>query len=264
MEANSVNFEELVVKASFENYVLVDFWAGWCAPCRALKPILERLTKEYEGLILVKINTEECPDIAQRFGVRSIPDVRLFKDGAVVDSFVGALPEPKIREFLEKYVKNRAMLNLDRLKAAILRADEDEIKEVANSLKDAIGFREVAIRRLMEANFYELAKEIADVSKEQDDDFSKIAPLKSVIELTRFTNEEADESDVSKLFLQGCKELQNRDFKAALDSFLEVVKKDRAYKDDGARKAMVAIFGMLGNSDPLTIEYRSKLSSVIF
>ena len=109
IDATVANFETEVVEASNTVPVLVDLWAPWCGPCRALGPILEKLEVAYAGRFkLVKINTEEEQELAAAFGVRSIPMVMLLKDGQPVDGFVGALPEGQIREFLDKHVPDSA------------------------------------------------------------------------------------------------------------------------------------------------------------
>jgi putative thioredoxin len=97
------NFQEDVIVKSKEIPVLVDFWASWCAPCRTLGPVLEKLAKGYDGrFVLAKADVDENRAAAQRYGVMSIPSVKLFKDGKVIDEFVGALPEPTIRRWLDK------------------------------------------------------------------------------------------------------------------------------------------------------------------
>jgi putative thioredoxin len=97
------NFDAVVLQGSAATPVLVDFWAPWCAPCRSLGPILEKLAAEMAGrFVLAKLDTDRHPDVAGRYGVRGIPDVRLFVDGAVVDGFTGALPERELRAFLDR------------------------------------------------------------------------------------------------------------------------------------------------------------------
>src|SRR5437762_4418405 len=95
------NFDDVVLRASAIRPVLVDFWAPWCAPCRALAPILDRLAAEFAGrFTLAKLNTEDEPELAERYGVRGIPNCKLFVDGKVIDEFTGALPEGALRDFL--------------------------------------------------------------------------------------------------------------------------------------------------------------------
>jgi len=103
IEANDSDFDEKVTEQSKNVPVVVDFWAQWCPPCIVLGPVLEKLVKEYEGkFILVKVNVDKGRQVSQRFGITSIPSVKLFKNGVVVDEFVGAMPEPAIRQWLDK------------------------------------------------------------------------------------------------------------------------------------------------------------------
>jgi putative thioredoxin len=97
------DFEEKVIEKSKEIAVVVDFYADWCMPCRVLAPVLEKIVEEYEGrFVLVKINVDEAPETAQKFGIMSIPNVKMFKDGEIVDEFVGNFPEDRIKKWLEK------------------------------------------------------------------------------------------------------------------------------------------------------------------
>ncbi len=161
------NFQQ-VMQASFDVPVLLDFWAGWCQPCLALTPVLTKLAEEYDGrFVLGKVNTEEQQEIAARFGIRGIPNVKLFRDGQPIDEFTGALPEQGVRAFLDRHIVDEAALAEER--ARRLRQFEDR-------LADAPGVGELESRLEAEPGDSE-ARYFLALRKVVDEDFDTAMEL---------------------------------------------------------------------------------------
>src|SRR5690554_5814809 len=138
-DVTDASFEQLVLENSFHKPVLVDFWAEWCAPCKALMPLLAKITEEYQGeLLLAKVNCDIEQDVVARFGVRSLPTVVLFKDGQPVDGFAGAQPESAIRALLSPHVQLPPAPEADQLEAALALFTEGRIGEAENLLKQVL------------------------------------------------------------------------------------------------------------------------------
>jgi putative thioredoxin len=262
------NFEEIVVEKSYERPVVIDFWAPWCGPCRVLKPILEKLSGEY-GFVLAKINTDENPHIAQEFGVSGIPDVRIFINGKEVDRFVGALPEPKLRELLSKYIKSEADKLLDEAKMEFMAGNlskaegiyEKLLQEYPENKKIALEAAQFFMKEGRIDRALQLLNSIKEYHKEY---FSKAQALKELITFKKWCEELKPENELDKLLKEGACFAVKENYKDALDKFLKVVQLDKKYKDEAGRKSMVAIFNLLGESDPLTKEYRKKLAMWLY
>ena len=137
--SGAASFEQLVIENSFHKPVLVDFWAEWCAPCKALMPLLAKITEEYQGeLLLAKVNCDIEQEVVARFGIRSLPTVVLFKDGQPVDGFAGAQPESAIREMLKPHVAEPAPLAADPLETAQALFAEERFGEAETLLKQVL------------------------------------------------------------------------------------------------------------------------------
>lgn len=274
------NFRQVVIEGSYERPVLVDFWADWCAPCRALMPVLAKLAEEYRGRLLVaKLNTEEEQALAAQMGIRSLPTVQLYRDGRPVDQFMGALPEAQVRAFLEPYLPRESdglleqigdRLMVGDLAGAQAALDLARAKEPDNprlflvqvQIQAASGDTQGA-EALLERVPLELAKDPEVLALRGQLRFANLAAgAPSEDELAARLAANPKDSEAS--FLLAARQAATGDFATALASLLALLKRDRAYGDDAARKTMLLIFDLLGGEDPLVTAYRGKMLSALY
>lgn len=264
------DFDTDVLHRSHAIPVLVDFWAPWCAPCRALGPVLERLARSNPGrFVLVKINTEELPDVGARYQVRSIPNVKLFVDGRVADEFTGALPEAVIRDWLNRILPSPLRDRIKQAEAEALGGRSDKavaiLEEVLAAEPDNDHAAVMLARLLLSSDHRKAAAAVERVGPASD-----AYPLAESIRAFSRLFEHAErpgglpEAPMKPAYLSAIGHLKNADFEKALSAFIEVVRGERHYDDDGARKACLAIFKFLGDDHALTREYRGRLASALY
>ena len=277
LDVTAATFERDVVEASKQLPVIVDFWAPWCGPCRALGPILERLAIEYDGRFrLAKVNSDDNLEISQQFNVRSIPDVRAFRDGRQAGEFQGALPERQVRAFIESVVPSAA--ELERLRAAELRTARDPAGAAAAlrramALEPAHDLARIDLADLLiETGQHEEAARLLDDVRDDVDWNARVDALKQALAYARAGgNEEqlsarvaASPSDLeARLALAGAL-ASRKAWREAMDQLLEIIRRDKSWRDGEARKQMLAIFNLAADQGDLVSEYRRKLGSVLY
>jgi putative thioredoxin len=278
IEVGDHDFETAVLQRSKDVPVLVDFWAPWCGPCRVLGPVLEKVAEEYDGqFLLAKINVDDNPSVAAAFGIQGIPAVKLFRDGNIASEFTGALPEPMVREFLSRFLPSTA--DKQALQAAELEKEGKSAE--AKTLYQGILQSEpnhpkalLGIGRLLtnegddQAALSHLEKVplVADERKEADRLIArlKLQSRSGQDESALRAKLKSDPNNLEARFELAQALAGNEKYEEALGEFLAIVKADKNFHDDGARKAMIQIFEVLGSDHPLTEKYRSDLAKVLF
>lgn len=280
--SGAAQFDQLVVESSFNQPVLVDFWAEWCAPCKALMPLLAQITESYQGeLLLAKVNCDIEQDIVARFGIRSLPTVVLFKDGQPVDGFAGAKPESEIRAMLQPHVAEPAAPQEDLFgNASKLFADgqidaaEAQLKQLltednSNAPALILYARCLAERgELAEAETVLNAvsgdehKQALSGAKAQLTFLRQAAELPDAADLkTRLGQNPEDDEATYQLAVQ---QLANQQYESALDALLKLFVRNRNYAEGLPHKTLLQVFELLGNDHPLVTQYRRKLYQAIY
>ena len=280
IDASLASFERDVLEASREVPVVVDFWAPWCGPCRALGPLLEKLERESGGRWrLVKVNSDENPELSAQFGVRSIPFVVAFVDGQPVSNFLGAQPEGAIRAFLDKLVPDPSEVELRKARAALAAGQASLAEEhlrhalALDPSNDAarIDMTAILLDRgdLAEARaqWNLLSPKGAQASSHETtqarlEAAERAATLPAAGELE--TRIAASPGDLAARLDLAEVHIANRDFGPALEQLLEIVKRDRAFGEDIGRRKMLAVFDMAAGQPELVSEFRRRLSATLY
>lgn len=278
-DVTRADFDALVLNRSHTTPVLVDFWASWCAPCKMLMPVLARLADEYQGkFFLAKVNTDVEQELATRHGIRSLPTVKLFKNGVAIDEFLGVQPEQVIRGIIDRYAPRPSDTLVKEARRAI---ESGQLREAAETLKRAIDLdpandhAKVELAKLLLADGRvdegeRLLGSLSRAAMSEPEAVALFARLEfahiaagspAAIELERLIATKPADSE-TRYQLSAHKVLQG-DYEAALALLLEIVQRDRKFRDDAARKAMLTVFTLLGGKGDVVKQYRNQLSMAL-
>lgn len=264
------DFQTDVIETSQETPVLVDFWAPWCGPCRQLSPVLESLAEEHDEWNLVKVNVDENGAPAQQYGVRGIPAVKLFVDGEVAAEFTGVKPEHALRKWLEEHLPSEEKSRLEKAQHELDEGNHEEAEHLLWPILEddpehdeaqVLMARALAFRDPTRAKALSDAADVADPTLRQTRD-----AVRTLVRLLEWAEDSTPLPDGSgrEDYRAAIEALAEQDFASALEHFIEVVRTNRDYDDDGARKACVALFTLLGEQHPVTKEYRRTFDMSLY
>jgi len=286
-DASLTSFAADVLDASMDVPVIVDFWAPWCGPCKQLGPLLERLVTEAKGAVrLVKVNIDENPEIAQQLRIQSIPTVYAFKNGQPVDGFMGAVPESQLRQFVQTLIGPGGEETTggieEALSVAVEALQQGDVSAAAQLYgqilqEDPGNPKAVAglARCYLQSGDIDRAKQTLQLVRPDGASDEAIRAVEAELALKDNaaaasdlaflqTKVEADPADLQARFdlalgldAKGARE-------GAIDQLLEIVRRDRKWNEDAARKQLVTLFDAMGPTDPRTISARRRLSSLLF
>jgi putative thioredoxin len=283
-DTTTQTFAKDVIEESRRQPVLVDFWAPWCGPCRQLTPLLEKVVKAAKGKAkLVKMNIDEHPAIPGQMGIQSIPAVIAFANGQPVDGFLGALPESQVTAFVERLTKERiggeAKDLLKAADAALIDGNAAGAADIYARIlaEDSTNIHALAglARCYVETGAIEQAKQTLALVPEAKQSDAAVAAARAAVELAEQAKSLGSISDLEQKVAANALDHQAR-FELALalnakgrrqeavDQLLEIIRRDRKWNDDGARKQLVQLFDAWGAADEATVNGRRRLSSILF
>jgi len=282
--STTAGFGKDVVEASRAVPVLVDFWAAWCGPCKQLTPLLEKIVKSYGGKVrLVKINVDEHPGIAGQLRIQSLPTVYAFRDGRPLDGFMGVQPESAIRTFIDRIVGEEEQADLATVLASAEQAlEEGDVQSAAEIFaavlqedkQNPAALAGLARCYLQTGDIARAEQTIALVPPDQKN-VAAVERVKAALELARKANQTDNRDALAARLAANPADHQARfdlavalaargEKEAAVEHLLDLVRRDRNWNEQAARKQLVQLFEAWGPKDPATVDGRRRLSSLLF
>jgi putative thioredoxin len=270
LDVNEADFEYEVLNFSKSTPVVVDFWATWCGPCKTLSPILEKLADEARGAFrLAKVDVDPNPNLAMRYGVRSIPTVKAFQNGQVVAEFVGLQPEARIRDFLRGLAPSASDLLVEKGNSLLgQRAWPEAERAFKKSLDQApgspAGLLGLAKAELAQGRVGEAEKILKNIPSSRE--YGAAMALQPLVEaLNQYHQGKLPEENGLYAAYRNCLRLVTRgNVYAALDGLLDIIRQDKQFMNGQARQVFLGLLEVLGPDDATSRQYRSELAAILF
>ncbi len=270
MSYEITDFQKDIIERSRTIPVVVDFWAEWCGPCRVLGPILERLAAKSENRwALAKVNTDIHQEEAARYGIRSIPNVKLFIDGEVRDEFVGAIPEPSVVRWLEKVMPSPLRNDIAKAEELLKNGSMDEAVRLLSTVVAADPAnhraRTMLARTILFTDPFRALELVEGIEPDSEffDEAEAVRTLGAMLQRDG-KPEVFPEGPMREIYRQATEAMKERRFDDALGKYIDVIRNDRFYDNDGARKTCIALFRVLGEEDPVTQRHRREFGSALY
>ncbi len=289
-DSDQTKFAQDVMEASRTVPVIVDFWAPWCGPCKTLQPLIEKVVKEAKGAVkLVKINIDQNQMLAQQLRIQSIPAVYAFFGGRPVDGFMGAVPESQIKQFVDRLIQaaggapggagNEIAELIEQAKAAMAQNDQETAAQIYSEI---LGVEPTNVAALAGLARYQVslgeldaAKELLEQIPAKERTGSDVAAVQAAIDLAEKAKEAGPIGDLKARASADPKDFQTRldlamaywaadQKQEAIDELLAMIKLDRNWNEGAARQQLLKFFEALGFTDPLSVEGRKRLSTILF
>ncbi len=269
-EVTEADFEYEVIAYSNQVPVIVDFWAEWCKPCKTLTPLLEKLAENAQGSYrLAKLNVDDNPNLALRYNVRSIPNVKAFRDGQIVSEFLGLQPEPRVREFIRNLAPSQIDLLLEKGQSQLDTMSWEEARAsfrqfLAKSPNHPAGLLGLLKSCLMLGGYSDARLIMDDFPPSPE--YSRMELLRPLYDrlIAEKSSPGSSDEPLDAAYHNALRLITRGNLAAAMDGMIDILRQDKHFKNDGVRKMLLGLFELLGDNHTLTLNYRRELAMVLF
>jgi putative thioredoxin len=269
-EVTEADFEYEVIAYSNQVPVIVDFWAEWCKPCKTLTPLLEKLAENAQGSYrLAKLNVDDNPNLALRYNVRSIPNVKAFRDGHIVSEFLGLQPEPRVREFIRNLAPSQIDLLLEKGQSQLETMSWEEARAsfrqfLAKSPNHPAGLLGLLKSCLMLGDYSDARLIMDDFPPSPE--YSRMELLRPLYDrlIAEKSSPGSSDEPLDAAYNNALRLITRGNLAAAMDGMIDILRQDKHFKNDGVRKMLLGLFELLGDNHTLTLNYRRELAMVLF